>query len=110
MLLRFEGIEDAASARTLSGGDLCVPAGEAMPAPEGFYYSHAIRGFACVDREGKGLGIASGVEETPAGPLLSVTLPSGRETLVPFVAEYVVSIDREGRTIVLDLPAGLLEL
>ena len=67
-------------------------------------------GFACVDRAGRPLGTAAGVEQTPAGPLLSLTLPSGKEALVPFVAEFVVSIDRERASIVLELPDGLLEL
>ncbi|HEY2796653.1 MAG TPA: ribosome maturation factor RimM [Thermoanaerobaculia bacterium] len=110
MLLRFEGVEDADAARALAGGDLCVAAGDAVPAPEGFFYSHELLGFACRDREGRALGTAAGVEETPAGPLLSVTRPDGKEALVPFVAEYVVDVDRDARAIILDLPAGLLEL
>jgi 16S rRNA processing protein RimM len=110
LLLCFEGVGDADSARALCGGDLSVMGTDAVPAPEGFYYSHEIRGFACLDREGRPLGLAAGVEESPAGPLLTVALPSGKEALVPFVAEYVVRIDREGRRIELDLPAGLLDL
>ena len=110
LLLRLEGVEDADAARALSGGDLCVAAGEAVPAPEGFFYSHEIHGFACMDRDGRRLGTAEGVEETPAGPLLSLTRPDGKEALVPFVAEYVVRVDREARAIILDLPEGLLEL
>ena len=108
--MRFEGVDDVDSARALCPGDLTVPAGEAVPPPEGFYYSHELRGFACLDREGSLLGSAEGVEETPGGPLLSVTRPDGKAALVPFVAEYVVRIDRQARAIILDLPAGLLEL
>ena len=110
LLLRLEGVEDADAARALAGGDLCVAAGDAVPAPEGFFYSHELRGFACTDRVGRRLGTAEGVEQTPAGPLLSVTRPDGKEALVPFVAEYVVRVDREARAIILDLPEGLLEL
>jgi 16S rRNA processing protein RimM len=110
MLLRFEGVADVETARPLLGGDLCVPRTQAFPAPEDFYYIHEIRGFACEDRQGKALGRAVGVEQTPAGPLLSVELPSGKEALIPFVAEMVRLIDREARKIVLDLPDGLLDL
>lgn len=110
MLLSFEGVADSDSAHSLCGADLCVPAGESVPAPEGFFYSHEIQGFACVDADGSPLATAVGVEETPAGPLLAVSLPSGKEALVPFVEEYVLKIDRDTRTIVLDLPAGLLDL
>ena len=110
MLVRFEGWVGVDAVRPLLGGELCVPADRAFPAPEGFFYSHEIRGFACEDPRGASLGIAAGVEGTPAGPLLSLTLPSGREALVPFVAEMVVRIDREARRVVLDLPEGLLDL
>ena len=109
LLLSFDGIADADAARALGGGDLCVAGSESFPAPEGFFYSHEIEGFACIDPAGKSLGNALGVEETPGGPLLSLRLASGMEALVPFVEEYV-AIDREARTIVLDLPEGLLEL
>lgn len=110
MLLRFKGVADLETARPLLAGDLCVPRTQAFPAPEDFYYSHEIRGFACEDGQGKALGLAAGVEQTPGGPLLSVTLPGGKEALVPFVAEYVVQIDRGARRIILDLPDGLLKL
>ena len=110
MLILFEGVTGVDAVRPLLGGELCVPAERAFPAPEGFFYSHEIRGFACEDPRGARLGTAAGVERTPAGALLSITLPSGREALVPFVAEMVVRIDREARRIVLDLPDGLLNL
>jgi 16S rRNA processing protein RimM len=109
-LLAFDGIADVEAVRPLLGGDLCIPAAEAFPAPEGFYYSHEIRGFACEDRLGRVLGLAVGVEQTPAGPLLSVEVPSGAVALVPFVEEMIVGIDREARKIVMNLPDGLLDL
>jgi 16S rRNA processing protein RimM len=110
LLLAFEGVADAAAARALSGGDLAVPRSEAFPAPEGFFYSHEIRGWRCENPEGVALGIADGLESSPAGPLLSVETGDGRIALVPFVAAIVLKVDREGRRIVLDPPEGLLEL
>jgi 16S rRNA processing protein RimM len=109
-LLAFAGIADVDAVRPLCGGDLSVPTAEVFPAPEGFYYSHEIRGFACEDRQGGTLGVAVGVEQTPGGPLLSLELPSGEVALVPFVEEMIVRIDREARTIVMSLPDGLLDL
>lgn len=110
LLLRFEGVDDVDSARALQGGELFVPIEQAHPAPEGFFYEHEIRGFSCEDAGGRVLGIASGLEGTPAGPMLSVDVGPGREALVPFVHPIVVSVDRESRRIVLDPPEGLLEL
>lgn len=109
-LLAFDGMADVDAVRPLLGGDLCVPAADAFPAPEGFYYSHEIRGFACEDRQGRALGVAAGVEQTPGSPLLSLELPSGEVALVPFVEEMIVRIDREAKKIVMNLPDGLLDL
>jgi 16S rRNA processing protein RimM len=109
-LLRFEGIGDPEAARALSGGELCVPGEEAFPAPEGFYYSHEVEGWRCEDRAGRALGAVAALEQTPAGPTLTVRTPDGRTALVPFVAAIVLVMDPEGRRIVLDPPDGLLEL
>jgi 16S rRNA processing protein RimM len=110
MLIAFEGVEDAGAARALGGGDLLVAAAEAFPPPPDFFYSHEIREFACEDPRGRALGRATGLESSPAGPLLSVETRPGKIALVPFVRGIVLSVDRAARRIVLDPPEGLLEL
>ena len=110
MLMRFEGTDDVDAARALQGGELCVPESEAHPAPEGFFYAHEVRGFACEDASGRHLGTAAGLEATPAGPMLTVDTGGGREALVPWTRPIVVRVERERRRIVLDPPEGLLEL
>lgn len=109
-LLRFEGIENLEAARALAGGELSVSGDEAFPAPEGFYYSHEVEGWHCADRTGRDLGTVAGLEQTAAGPILTVRAPDGRTALVPFVDGIVVEIDRGGGRIVLDPPEGLFEL
>jgi 16S rRNA processing protein RimM len=108
LLLCFEGIDGIQSATALSGGDLCVA--EAPAAPRDFYYSHEIAGWRCEDPGGTALGEATGVEETPAGALLLLRTPAGKEVLVPFVRPIVARIDRDSRRIVLDMPEGLMDL
>ncbi len=109
-LLRFEGVDGPEGARELSGGELGVPEQEAHAAPEGFYYSHRIAGWRCEDRAGRILGTVSGLEQTPAGPLLTVLTSQGKPVLVPFVAAIVLHVDEERRRVVLDPPDGLFEL
>ena len=110
MLVRFEGVADAAAVRALAGGDLCIAASDAHPPPEGFFYGHEIRGWTCEDTSGRRLGEAAGLERSPGAPLLSVETAPGKIALVPFVHGIVVSIDRDARRIVLDPPEGLMEL
>ena len=109
-LLRFEGVGNPEDARALAGGELFVPGAEAFPAPEGFYYSHQVEGWRCEDPAGKALGAVAGLDQTPAGPTLTVRTPDGREVLVPFVASIVRAIHPEAGRIVLDPPEGLFEL
>jgi len=110
LLLAFEGFDSVDAVRPFCGGELCVAEADAHPAPEGFYYGHEVKGYACDDVAGKRLGTASGLEITPAGPMLTVELGPGREALVPFTHPIVVSVDRAARRIVLDPPEGLLDL
>ena len=110
MLLSFEGIADVDAARELAGGVLCVPK-ERLPerAPE-FYGNDEVRGWKCEDPAARPLGVVRLLEETPGGPLLTLETPDGKEVLVPFVRPLVAAIDAGAKKIVLDLPAGLMEL
>ncbi|MDQ2977888.1 MAG: ribosome maturation factor RimM [Acidobacteriota bacterium] len=110
ILLSFEGIGNVDAARELSGGDLSVPDAEAVAPREGYYLSHQLEGWRCEDPQGRLAGTVKLLETTAAGALLSIELPSGREALIPFVHPIVLEVDEEGRRIVIDPPAGLLEL
>jgi 16S rRNA processing protein RimM len=108
--LRFEGIEDAESARELSGGDLWVPEEEAIPTPEDFYYSHQVEGWRCEDTQGRLLGRVSRLERTAGGAMLSIDAGEREPVSVPFTRPIVVSVDAENERIILDPPEGLMEL
>jgi 16S rRNA processing protein RimM len=110
LLVSLAGISDAAAARELSGGELCIDPAVAAPPPEGFYLEREVRGWACEDTAGRLLGRVAALERTAAGPTLTVALEDGREALVPFVSGIVVTLDRVGRRLVLDPPEGLLDL
>lgn len=107
--LTFDGVETVDEARALQGGDLCVALEDAHPAPEGFYYSHEVSGFRCEDIAGRSLGIATGLESTAAGPMLTIERAGG-EALVPWTRPIVVEVNRTERRIVIDPPEGLFDL
>jgi 16S rRNA processing protein RimM len=109
-LLSFEGIGDVDTARGLSGGVLGIAREDLGDVPEDFFWSHEVEGWNCRDRSGRSLGSVRRLEETPAGPQLTLETGEGREILIPFVRPIVVEIDRESRRIVLDPPEGLMEL
>jgi len=110
LLIRFQGVGDVEEARALAGGDLCVEDHDAVPAPDDFYYAHALEGWSCADPAGTPLGDVARLEQTAAGPMLELRTLSGRPILVPFVRPILVDIRLDERRIVLDPPAGLFDL
>lgn len=110
LLMRFFGVATVEEAGALVGGDLCVPEEQTVPAPEDFYYGHAVEGWTCRDAEGRDLGQVARLEQTAAGPMLEVRTPSGRVALVPFVRPILVRVEADARRLILDPPAGLMDL
>ena len=55
------------------------------------------------------IGSIEEVFETPGQTLLSIN-QNGKEILIPFVAEFVVKINKQKKELILDLPEGLVEL
>lgn len=110
LLVRFDGVEDAAAARSLAGGELSVSESDAVEAPEDFYYSHRLEGWRCVDRQGRPLGRVVKLEESVGGAMLSVAALAGGTVAIPFTRPIVVSVEPEAERIVLDPPEGLMDL
>jgi 16S rRNA processing protein RimM len=109
-LLSFEGITDVDAARELAGGVLCLPADRLSPEDADFYWSHELEGWICEDTAGHKLGEIRQLEETAAGPQLTLETPEGHEVLIPFVRPILVEVDRQSHKIILDPPEGLMEL
>ena len=88
---------------------LSAPADTLPPPEEGEVYLHELEGFAVQDREGEGLGIVTKIDETITGVLLEVQ-GKKREFILPFKKEFVTEVDRPGRRLIVDLPAGLVDV
>ena len=81
-----------------------------MPdAPDGEYYYFELIGCTCEDRHEGELGRVDAIVEDGGGLLLQV-VADDRTLLVPFVREYLVSVDVEAQRIELELPEGLVDL
>lgn len=105
LLVRFAGIETPEAARELTGADLYGEPGEVTLGP-GEYLDADLVGMRLVDLAGSDLGSVVGVQHFPAQDCLVV---GERRALVPMVKAFVRRIDPASRTIVVDLPAGLLD-
>ncbi len=110
LLVGFVGVLDRSAAEELCGLSLLVeiPPG-AKPEDPDEYYDAQLLGLLAVTADGTDVGRVADVLHLPGQDVLAVRHPDGRESLVPFVAEFVPEVDLAGGRIVLSPPEGLLE-
>lgn len=108
LLVRFEGLEDLASAESLRGSDLRIPPGDGPERPPNFFFEWELAGLEVVGRDGRPLGRVTGLENVAGRHLLALETPAGPRE-VPFVEPIVVSIEPSAGRVVLDPPEGLLD-
>lgn len=108
-LMAFRGYLDRDAIRGWHDLLLSAPEDTLPPPEEGEVYLHELEGFAVQDRAGAGLGVVTKIDETVTGILLEVQ-GQKREFILPFKKEFVIEVDRAGRRLIVDLPAGLLDV
>jgi 16S rRNA processing protein RimM len=110
-LLGFEGIPDRTGAESLRDTRLFADVTSDEPSEDqDAWYEDDLVGLAVTTRDGTVVGEVVGLQSRPAQDLLVVRLTGGGEALVPFVEQIVPEVDLQGRRVVIDPPAGLLEL
>ncbi len=101
---KISGVDDRDAAEALRGMDVAVPR-ESLPAPgEGELYWVDLVGLAVVNQQGEPLGRVS--ELLRAGGADVLVVQGERERLIPFVPDYVKSVDRGAGRIAVDWEAG----
>jgi len=109
IVLKFEGVNSISDAEPFAGYWVEIPAGQAMPLPEGSYFDHDLVGCAVQDLDGNPIGRVSEVLHF-AGSSQLVVYSMGREILIPAVGSICVRISIGEKRITIDPPEGLLDL
>jgi 16S rRNA processing protein RimM len=89
---------------------LLLPRAELPPLDEDEVFYHELLGMRVVTVADDDVGTVREVFETEPHHLLEVAADDGRVRLVPFAARIVRQVDRRERRLVIDPPAGLLDL
>ena len=108
-IVAFEGVTTIDGAEALAGAALKVPASSLPPLPEKTYYRHDLVGCEVKDTAGRVIGRVTAVEGPTEQSRLVVAGEAG-EVLIPLVGGICVSVDPAAKIIVVDPPAGLIEL
>lgn len=111
LLVTFAGVHDRNAAEALRGILLEIERGDddAPEDPDEFYDS-ALVGCDVFSPDDVHMGSVTEVVHLPAQDLLEIELEGGHRVLVPFIGQFVPSIDLASGRIVIDPPPGLLEL
>jgi 16S rRNA processing protein RimM len=117
IVLKFQGVDSINEAENLRGFGVAIPAEARMPAEAGAAYVCDLVGCHVIDLNSAGGDVGEIVDVdrgSSSTDLLVVRRGGGqaakRETLIPFVKDYLVRIDTEGRRVEMRLPEGLLEI
>lgn len=104
----FKDVGDRTAAESLIKAILWVDQDAAeLPAEPDAWYDHQLVGLRTL-RDGADVGRVARVDHFPAQDLLAIDTGSG-EVLVPFVADFVPTVDLAAGTIILTPPPGLFE-
>ncbi|GAC1688998.1 MAG: ribosome maturation factor RimM [Gemmatimonadaceae bacterium] len=108
-LLTVNGVNDRTRADSWRGLYLMVPFDELTPPGEGQLYLHDLPGMRVRLPDGTDVGPIRDVYELPQGLVVEVDR-AGSRVLLPYTERTLLSADRESGVVVLELPAGLLDI
>jgi 16S rRNA processing protein RimM len=114
LLVTFEEVNMRDVAEALQGSLLLIDADRAgsptdPDEPDAWWDSDLV-GLVASTVDGARLGPVTDVVHGPGGDLLAIARDDGRELLVPFVHDFVPTVDPAAGTLVVNPPPGLLEL
>ena len=108
-VIGIAGVETMNDAEALAGQELRVPIERLAALPAGTFYRHDLIGCRVEMRDGRAVGIVRDVEGTLTGSRLVVDRVGG-DVLIPLVAAICTEVDPAAKRIVIDPPAGLIEV
>jgi 16S rRNA processing protein RimM len=105
LIVKFAGVGDRTAAEGLRGVILVVPESWLPELAEGEWWAYQLEGCEVRTASGRVLGIVKEVIPNPANDLWVAVDDEGNETLIPALADLLLDIDVNARTIVVrDVP------
>jgi 16S rRNA processing protein RimM len=110
VVLKFSGYDDIEAAKRLIGCEFGVPETERVTLAENEFYDWELEGCLVEDKSGAVIGKVREILRTGGVELLVVENDQHYDHMIPMAAAIVTEIDIAGKKIVVDPPAGLLDL
>jgi len=111
VIAQFEGVYHRNVAEALRGVLLQVDSATvAEPDDPDEFHDHQLAGLAVMSVGGDVLGEVERIEHAPASDLIVLKKAGGGTALIPFVSQFVPTVDLAAGRVLVDLPEGLLDL
>lgn len=107
-LLKFDDIDDLPQAEGLVGLRIFAEIKQGKPNDELFLDD--LVGFTVITQQGVQLGIIETLQDYSGNLVFEITGASGNEILIPASPDFIVDIDEDSKTLIMDLPEGLADL
>lgn len=111
--LKFADCHSVEQAEVLRNARVMIEKSELVALPADTWYEFDLIGCEVLTTGGNVIGEVTGVEDYGAAPLLRIQSRAGqpqREMLIPLALDICIEVDPTSKRIVIDPPAGLLEL
>lgn len=114
--LKIKRIDNDTQASELGG---CTVYLEKKQLPEDYVAQQAENGELDIDfyigyniqlSNGTNVGVIDGVDDSTVNELFCIVTPAGDEVLIPASDDYILEVDDNNKTIIMELPEGLLDL
>ncbi len=109
VLLKLNGIDDATTAESLRGCELCIPESQLATLPSDTYYQHDILGLRVLTLDKREVGAITDIITTGGNDVYVVKATDGPQHLIPAIKDVVKQIDLIRRVMYIDPMEGLLD-
>ncbi|WP_346881817.1 ribosome maturation factor RimM [uncultured Algibacter sp.] len=107
--IKFEDVNEESDADAIMKSGLYLPL-DLLPKLEGNkFYFHEVIGFSVNDVSFGLVGTIKAINDSTAQSLFEINR-DGIEILIPMNDEFIVKVDRDNKTIIVDTPKGLIDL
>jgi len=107
--IKFEDVDNEGDADVLLKSELYLPL-EFLPKLEGNkFYFHEVINFKIIDVNFGEVGIIKAINDSTAQSLFEIDR-NGIEVLIPMNDEFIIEVNRETKSILVETPEGLIDL
>ncbi len=108
-LIKFEDVDDVNVANEFVGMKLLLPSDEIEVDDDELLMSDLV-GYTLISNHNQLIGKIIDYQEFQTNSVFTVIHQSGSELMIPAAEELIIEVEPEGKTIVMEIPDGLIDL